>query len=195
VRLTRPLKLTAAALASGALGVSAASALVDGPTAPAPQDQTPVAGSERLGPIVADPAGGLEWALRAYTSISGGACVEVGRLSGERFGQVAADGAFRADALDAGGTCGDLASEPAIVVLNAYPARAGRPARTVLFGLASPAVGGILVQRRDGSPATRPAIWAIGGGFLLPLAGTIAASELPVTVTLADGRRVIHDWR
>jgi hypothetical protein len=161
---------------------------------PEPQDSTPVAGSERVGPIVADPAGGAEWALRVYTSTSGGACVEVGRMSGARFGQVDADGTFRAVAPDAGGTCGDLAAEPAIVALNAYPARTGRAARTVLFGLASPAVGGILVQRRDRSPGVRPAIWPTGG-FLLPLAGTIAASELPVTVTLADGRRVIHDWR
>ncbi len=194
MRLTRPVKLTAAALASGALGVSAASALVGGAEAPAPQDATPVAGSERLGPIVPDPAGGPRWALRAYTSISGGDCVEIGRMSGERFGQLDADGAFRVLALDAGGTCGDLASEPAIVVLNAYPERAGRAARTVLFGLASPAVGGIVVQRGDGSSGTRPAIGATGG-FLLPLAGVIAASALPVTVTLADGRRVVYDWR
>ena len=194
MRLTRPLKLTAAAIASGALGVSAASALVGGPAAPTPQDATPVAGSERLGPIVPDPAGGPEWALRVYTSTSGGACAEVGRMSGERYGHVDADGVFRAAALDAGATCGDLASEPAIVALNAYPPRAGRPARTVLFGLASPAVGGVVVQRRDGSSGTRPAIGATGG-FLLPLAGTIAASELPVTVTLADGRHVILDWR
>lgn len=194
MRLTRPVKLTAAALASGALGVSAASALVGGSEAVAPQDPTPVPGSERLGPIVPDPAGGLQWALRAYTSTSGGDCVEIGRMSGERFGQIDADAAFRALALDARGTCGDLASEPAIVVLNTYQARVGQAARTVLFGLASPAVGGIVVQRGDGSSGTRLAL-AATGGFLLPLAGVIAASELPVTVTLADGRRVVHDWR
>jgi len=79
-------------------------------------------------------------------------------------------------------------------VLNTYPARGGRAARTVLFGLASPAVGSIVVQPRDGSLGPRPAI-AATGGFLLPLAGTIAAADLPVTVTLADGRRVVHDWR
>jgi hypothetical protein len=194
VRLTRSLKLTGAAFACGALGVSAASALVDAPAAPVPQDSTPVAGSERLGPIASDPAGGLEWVLRAYTSTSGGACVEVGRIRGQRFGQLDADGAFRSLPLDAGGTCGDLSAEPAIVALNAYPARAGRAARTVLFGVTSPAVGGITVQRRDGSSGSQPAI-GVTGGFLLPLAGTIAASELPVTVTLADGRRVIRDWR
>jgi hypothetical protein len=193
VRLTRPFRITAAAVASGALGVSAASALIGGPGAPVAQDPTPVPGSERIGPTVPDPVGGLAWALRVYTSTSGGDCVEVGRMSGGRFGQLDAGGAFQPAAPDAGGTCGALASEPSILALNTYPERAGRAARTVLFGLASPAVGGVLVQPRDGSTVLRLAI-AATGGFLLPLAGAIAAGELPVTVTLADGRRLVHDW-
>ena len=194
MRLRRPVKLTAAALGAGALGVSAASALVPAPDVRAPQSAVPVAGSERLGPTAADPLGGIDWAVRAYTSTSGGNCVEVGRVSDGRFGQLDAAGTYRESPLDASGTCGDLAAEPVIVAINAYPARADRGAQTVLFGLASPAVTGVLVQRPGETVAARPAIGATGG-FLLPLAGTIAASELPVTVTLDDGDRRVYGWR
>jgi hypothetical protein len=174
--------------------VSAASAVVGTRAAPAPQSAIPVAGSERVGPIAADPAGGLAWALRIYMSTSGGNCVEVGRASAGRFGQIDAGGTFRARPLDEGGTCGDLAAEPVILAVNTYPARAGRDARTVLFGRAAPAVADVLVQRPDGSVQMRPAIGATGG-FLLPLAGIIAASDLPVTITLADGRSRSYGWR
>lgn len=194
MRLRRPVKLGVAAAGAAALGVSAASALVPAPTVPAPQSLMPVAGSERLGPAAADPLGGIDWALRAYTSTSGGSCVEAGRVSDGRFGQVDAAGAYREQPIDGGGTCGDLAAEPVIVAVNAYPARADRGARTVLFGLAGPRVAGVLVQRPGEAVAARPAIGATGG-FLLPLAGTIAATELPVTVTLDDGGRRVYGWR
>ena len=192
--MRRPVKLSAAALGAAALGVSAASALVPAPTAPAPESAVPVAGSERLGPTAADPLGGIDWAVRSYTSTSGGSCVEVGRISDGRFGQIDAAGAHREMPLDASGTCGDLAAEPVIVAINRYPARADRGAQTVVFGLASPAVAGVVVQRPGGAAAARPAI-AATGGFLLPLAGTIAAGELPVTITLGAGRSQVYDWR
>jgi hypothetical protein len=194
VRLRRPVKLAVAALGAAALGVSAGSALVGGATPPAPQSQVPVAASVRIGPTAADPTGGIDWALRVYTSTSGGSCVEAGRVTGDGFRQIDATGAQRALPLAAAATCGDLATEPVILAVNAYPARGDRDARTVLFGRASPSVAEILVQRRDGSVQARPAIGA-AGGFLLPLAGTIAASELPVTITLDDGRRRTYDWR
>jgi hypothetical protein len=194
VRLNRRVKLAGAAVGAAAFGVSAASALVPAPNAPTPQSAIPVAGTERLGPTAADPLGGIDWVLRAYTSTSGGSCMEVGRVSDGRFGQVDAAGAYRALPLDAVATCGDLAAEPVIVAINTYPARADRGAQTVVFGLASPEVAGVLVQRPGAAAAARPAIGATGG-FLLPLAGMIAASELPVTVILGDGRRRVYDWR
>lgn len=187
--------LAIAALGAAALGVSAASAFVNGAIEPGPvsESQVPVVDSVRVGPIAADPGGGIDWALRMYTSTSGGSCVEVGRVTGGRFGQIDAAGVYRTLPLDAVAACGDLATEPIIVAVNAYPARGDRGARTVFFGRTSPSVAGILVHRGDGSVQARPAISATGG-FLLPLAGTIAASELPVTITLDDGRRRIFDW-
>jgi hypothetical protein len=195
VRLTRPVKLGAAALGAAVLGVSAASAVVGGSQEPTPPSQVPVAGSERIGPIVPDPAGGRDWAVRTYTSTSGASCVEVGRVSGGgRFGQEDASGTFHALALDESAVCGDLAAEPVIVAVNSYAARAQHEARTVLFGRATPAVAGVLVQRRDAAVEARPRIGSTGG-FVLPLAGRIATSALPVTITLENGRRTVYDWK
>jgi hypothetical protein len=194
VRLTQPVKLGAAALGAAALGVSAASAVVGGQRSPAPPSQVPVTGSERIDPIVPDPTGGLDWALRVYMSTSGASCAEVGRLSGGRFGQNDASGVFYPLEFDEGAVCGDLAVEPLVAAVNAYPAGAQRPARTVLFGRAAPAVADVLVQRRDVSSEAHPRIGA-GGGFLLPLAGTLAARALPLTITFDDGRTAVYDWK
>jgi len=196
VRLTRPLKLGAAALGAAALGVSAASAVVGGARAPTPPSQVPLAGSDRIEPTAPDPVGGLDWAVRVYTSTSGARCAEVGRLSGGRFGQVDASGAFYRLELDESAVCADLTVEPVVVAVNAYPAGAGRPARTVLFGRADPAVADVLVQPRDASiEDAHPRIGAAAGGFLLPLAGTIEARALPVTIRLDDGRTAVYDWK
>jgi hypothetical protein len=190
----RPVRLTAAALGAAALGVAAASVVVGGSTAREPESSAPVAGSERIGPAAPDPVAGPDWVLRSYTSTSGGSCAEVGRLRDGRFGQIDAAGAFRELPLDPGGACGDLAAEPVIVAVNAYSERVRRAARTVLFGRASADVTDVRVRRRDGALRARPAIGP-AGGFLLPLAGTIAARDLPVTITLDDGRRRTYDWR
>lgn len=127
MRLTRPLKLGAAALGAAALGVSAASAVVSGPAAPMPPSHAPVAGSERIEPVAPDPVGGLDWALRVYTSTSGASCAEVGRLRGGEFGQNDATGAFQPIELDERAVCADLTVEPVVVAVNAYPAGVQRP--------------------------------------------------------------------
>jgi hypothetical protein len=193
VRLTRPLRLTAAALAAAALGVSAASAVVGG-SPPAPPSEVPVAASARIDPTVPDPVGGPDWALRVYRSTNGASCAEVGRVRGGRFGQIDASGAFAPLPLDESDVCGDLAAEPVIVAVNAYAARSMGATRTVLFGRAGRAVTDVLVRRRDSSLEAHPRIGATGG-FLLPLAGHVAASALPVTITLDDGRRTVYDWK
>jgi hypothetical protein len=194
VRLTRPVRLSAAALGAGVLGVTAGSAVVGGSRGPTPPSLVPVPGSERVGPIVPDPVGGRDWAVRVYMSVSGASCAEVGRVSGGRFGQEDASGAFHALALDQSAACGDLAAEPVIVAVNAYAAHARRQARTVLFGRAAPAVAEVSVQRREAAVEARPRIGATGA-FVLPLAGRIAARKLPVTITLDDGRTAVYDWK
>jgi hypothetical protein len=191
--LTRGVTLAAAALAAAALGLAAGSVIVGTPTVPGTQNPVPVAGSERIGPTTPDPIAGPAWALRVYASTSGASCVQVGRISRGRFGQIDEAGAFRPLALGPSGACGDLDAEPVIVSINAYPARVDRDARTVLYGRAAADVTGVLVHCGARSPPARPVIGATGG-FLLPLAGTLAPSDLPLTITLADGRRRTYDW-
>ena len=194
MRVSRTLKTVAAMVGAAALGVSAASALVS-PTPPTVKRHSPVAlaGSDRAGEAVPDPTGGLPWAVRRYVSTSGGSCVEAGRISDGRFGQIHPDGAFSELPLEQGGTCGDLDAEPVVLAINHYPAAGRRPARTVLFGLVGPDVSALEVTGPDG--ARRPLVAGSGGGFVLPLAGTIAASDLPVRVTLLTGQQLTFDWR
>lgn len=192
--MTRALKTTAAMVATAALGVSAASALV----APTPAAVTPHApaalpGSARAGQAVPDPGGPIPWAVRRYVSTSGASCAEAGRISDGRFGQIHPDGAFGALPLEQGGTCGDLVTEPVVLAINHYPAAGQRPARTVLFGLARSDVATLEVTGPDGVP--RPLDAGSRGEFVLPLAGTLAPTDLPVRVTLLSGRQLTFDWR
>jgi hypothetical protein len=193
VRLTHALKLAAAILVAAAVGVSAASALVGQGVTPTPLSPEPEPGTDSIDQIEPDPQGGPDWAVRVYTSTTGAACVELGRISQGRFGQIDASGAFYAIALDEGGTCSDLKAEPVILAVNSYPTQEHRDARTVLFGRASPTVSDVLVQR-GGSPRAHPPAGA-AGGFILPLAGTVSPSALPTVVTLNDGRHLSFDWK
>jgi hypothetical protein len=193
VRLTRTLRLAAAILAAAAIGVSAASALVGGRVTPTPHSPEPEPGSDSIDQTAPDPRGGPDWAARVFTSTTGAPCVELGRISEGRFGQVDASGVFRVIPLDGGGTCGDFGAEPVILAVNSYPAGEHRDARTVLFGRASPTVTDVLVQR-GGSPVAHPGSGP-AGGFMLPLAGTLSPSALPTVITLTDGRKLSFDWK
>lgn len=193
MRLTRALKLVAAILVTAPLGVTAASAFVPHGVAPTLQDPVPVPGTSSLDQATPDPAGGPEWTVRLSDSTTGGECVEPGREIDERFGSIDPDGVFHQLPLDQGGTCGDVSKEPVILAINAYPAGNDRPARTVLFGVASGDVARISVARPGGSATVHPGTGS-RGGFLLALAGTIAPQELPVTITLRDGRQIEYPW-
>jgi hypothetical protein len=193
VRLTHAFKLAAAILVAAAVGVSAASALVGGAVTPTPQSPEPEPGTDSIDQTAPDPRGGPDWAVRVYTSTTGAACVELGRISKGRFGQIDTSGAFYDIPLDAGGTCSDLKTEPVILAVNSYPTGAHRDARTVLFGRASPTVADVLVQR-GGSPGAHPHA-GTAGGFILPLVGRVSPSALPTVITLSDGRRMSFDWR
>jgi len=193
VRLTRTLKLVAASLVAATVGVSAASAVVGQAVGPKRHSPEPEPGTDRIDQTAPDPRGGPDWAVRVYTSTTGAACVELARISQGRFGRIDASGVFRDIPLDAGGTCGDLATEPVVLAVNSYPVGTHQDARTVLFGRASPTVTDVVVQR-GGSPGAHPDA-GVAGGFVLPLAGTLLPSALPTVITLSDGRRLIFDWK
>lgn len=189
----RALKLTVAFLGSIVLGVSAASAFI-GPQDTTPETAVAAPGSDTLGDARPDPSEKVGWGVRTYASTSGGDCVELGRIAGDRFGRVDPDGSFRDLPLDQGGTCGDLGAEPAILAINSFPAVDGRPARTVLFGTVSANVADVAVTTPSGDKPVHPAIDG-AHGFAVPLAGDVAPQDLPVTVTLRDGRTTTYDWR
>lgn len=194
MRVSRALKTGAAKVATAALGVSAASALVSPrPAAVTTPSLVARPGSVSAGHAVPDPAGGIRWAVRRYVSTSGASCVEAGRVSHGRFGQIRPDGAFSELPVQEGGTCGDLVDEPVLLAINHYPAAGQRPARTVLFGQARPDVASLHVAVRG--DAQQPL--ALGGAreFILPLAGALAPTDLQVRVTLNGGQQLTFDWR
>lgn len=193
MRLTPALKTVAAIVATAVLGVSAASAFV-GPSAQSPAPPSPVAlpGSEQIGQIAQDPGPGLPWAVRSYVSTSGSSCVEAGRMENGRFGQVDAGQVFRETPAEQAGSCADLAEDPVLLAINHYPAGEQRAPRTVLFGQARADVTDVAVSGPGGPERL---LRGVTGAFILPLAGTLAPTELPVQVTLLDGRRLTFDWR
>jgi len=194
VRLTPAAKTAAALVATAALGVSAASAFV-GPSPPAPTPQSPIAqaGSERIGQTAHDPRPGLLWAVRSYVSTSGGSCVEAGRLKNGRFGQIDAGQAFRDTPAEQAGACADLGKDPAILAINHYPASGQDAPRTVLFGQAGADVTDVAVTGSSG--AERRLVKGLTGAFILPLEGALAPTDLPVQITLVNGKRLTYDWR
>jgi len=194
VRLTPAVKTAAAMTATAVLGVSAASAVV-GPSTVAPTGQSPVAapGTDRIAQTMPDPEAGLRWAVRSYASTSGGSCVEAGRLKSGRFGQIDAGQVFRAAPVQEAGSCADLREEPVLLAINHYPAIERGGPRTVLFGQATAEVAELVVTGPGG--LQRRLVPGAGGGFILPLAGALAPTDLPVQITLRDGQRRTVDWR
>jgi hypothetical protein len=193
VRLSASLRLAAAVAVTAALGVSAASAFVGRDGDPASQSAVATPGSDSIDQSAPDAQGGPAWAVRVYEGEGGGACAELGRLRDGVFGQLDAEGTLDAVPLDEGGTCGDPAAEPVVLAINRYRARGDRGPRTVIFGRASPEVAGVAV-RRPGEPGPTWLSHGPRGAFVLPLAGLTAPRELPVTITLRDGRRIVLDW-
>lgn len=193
MRLRPGASLLASIAGATVLGAAAASALVGPPAPPAPANPAPVPGTGRVDRSEPDPDGGPDWAVRLYESETGAACVELGRTSGGRFGRLDDDGRLEPLPLRAAGACANLAVDPLVLAVNRVAARAAQPARTIVFGRAGAGVVAVRVRRAGAVPA-RPALGA-GGGFLLPLAGLLEPSRLPVSVTLSDGRVVTYDWR
>ena len=101
--------------------------------------------------------------------------------------------AARGAPVDEAGTCGDLLAEPVVLAINHYPGVEGTGPRTVLFGRARADVAEVEVTGPGG--ARHRLTTGARGGFLLPLAGALAPTDLPVQVTLADGQRLTFGWR
>ena len=179
VRRRRPTRRLAVAAVAGllALGGAATAAELIATGRPISRNDSPArfapGGSSRLVLRVTDPAGGLPWALRLYTSKAGLDCAIAGRLRGDRLGWMEA-GAFRPrPPADAGG-CQDLDRRPLLLVLDRAPEQ---PARTLVYGRARPGVRRIAIsvggRRYDRSTGA-------GGSFLLVFAGRLDNRDVRV---------------
>jgi hypothetical protein len=115
----------------------------------------PDGGGASLPTTVSDPDGLAPWAVRVYRSQAGLTCPEAGRTKDGNFGQVDSDGEFRPLDLEAAGSCTDLDKAPMSLAVNHYPARGERPARAVIFGVATPEVVGLSLRLVSG---TRPLV-------------------------------------
>ncbi len=109
-------------LATAAITLAATGVILTGSpvgTARAPiatvGEGVPVAGGTRLLPLRApDPAGGLPWGIRIVHTTRGLICLQIGRVDGDRLGQLGVDGAFHDDGrfhpLPADALPGDIAN-------------------------------------------------------------------------------------
>lgn len=90
-------------LAGGAAAVAATGILEGSPVKPAPDAGpargygVPLARSGSLAVRVGDPSGGPPWGMRVLRTTRGELCVQVGRVEGDRLGELGIDGAFGDD--------------------------------------------------------------------------------------------------
>jgi hypothetical protein len=120
-----------------------------------------------------DPAGGLPWAARAYTSRNGRECILAGRRRGFSLG-VIKGGEFHAYAPSARGVCGELARIGLLVSSTTFT----EPhVRTIVFGRAAP---GVRTVRVEGPGPTRDAPVGPAGAFLLVYDGRVQTTDLNV---------------
>lgn len=187
-RFRRP-QLVAAVIASVLLlaGMAVAGGWLedDRPLAPdrVPRGLQPAAGAGVVASsAVADPDGGLPWALRVFSNDRGQECVVVGRLRDGVLG-VLRGGSFRALPHRVPGACGDLAREP----LLAAREHRSQPPRTVIYGLSR---GRGQVELRLDGRVTRVPVGALGT-YLHVTRGRVGRSEASVGAQV-DGRRVVQ---
>jgi hypothetical protein len=89
---------TTIALAAGGVILTGSSVPVHGHPRPEYGFGVPARGDSRLLPLRApDPAGGLPWGMRLIRTTRGYLCAEIGRVDGERLGELGIDGAFHDD--------------------------------------------------------------------------------------------------
>jgi hypothetical protein len=152
--MRRRLGLGLATLLAVAAGVASASALTSSSgndTPLGPEAVQPDGRGASLPVTVADPDGGVAWAVRVYRSQAGLTCPEAGRTKDGNFGQVYSDGDFHVLDIEAAGSCADLAKAPMSLAVNHYPPSGKLPARAVIFGVVTPKITGITLSSAAGS--------------------------------------------
>ena len=128
----------------------------------------------------ADPGGGLPWALRVFVDDRGRECLQLGRLRDGKLG-IVLNGQFRPFAGRPQGSCGDLAVDKLISIVETRP----HPARTTVYGITqsrSPlriSLGGSVRTVRPGAL----------GAYVTVYAGMRDLSNATISTEI-DGRRI-----
>ena len=181
-------------LAATGAGIAAASAVVkrDAPFEQEPDRLLPGPAELMTGARAADPAGGPDWATRTYVSRTGLLCAERGRLSGDVFGDLDAEGRLEPRPGGPTGSCGDPGVDPVLAAVDRIAAREGRPAVTVVYGASLRRPREVVVTPEGGPPVSLP----VGprGAFIARFDGLRDPETLPLEVTLADGKVVRITW-
>ena len=183
--MRRRLGLGLATLLAVAAGVASASALTAGSgndTPLGPEAVQPDGNGASVPVTVADPDGGVAWAVRVYRSQAGLICPEAGRAKDGNFGQVDGDGDFHPLDIEAAGSCADLAKAPISLAVNHYPATGTLPARAVIFGVITPKITGIALAGAAGSRAL-----TIKGDAFIAVTREDALQGTSLNATLSDG--------
>lgn len=178
----------AVALGAGAVAV-AGSQLLDGATSgdrhSVPRHDVPARSDTKLSALrVPDPAGGLPWGVRLYTSKLGLPCVLVGRVKDDHLG-VPSGGRFLRYPLDAPGLCSDSKDEHAAFAVRRTSTPA--PGRTLVYGVVDRTVSSVVIHPEAGR--SQPVTVADDGGFLLVEASPGAMRSATITMTVAGRKR------
>lgn len=187
-RSLRPLGLVLTLVSLSVGGAAAADVLTEDPPPREGADTTPRPNTATLDAAAVDPAGGPRWRMRVYESQDGRRCSQVGQESGDRIGHVRGDGGFRELQLHEGGSCVQLASQAASVIittLSDVPVTAEvEPERTIVRGLARPDVAAIRIVGSSDERTLEP---SGRGAFLAVYEGTLTFRELDVYASDANG--------
>jgi hypothetical protein len=186
------LVVTAGSAAGGTL-LALRGSVIPAPQA-VPREQTPAPGTSRVEALRApDPQPGVPpWTLRVARSETGLLCSTVGQVSRDgRFGLVGLDGRFRTIAEGVSDSCGSVHSSGASLIgARIFDADARRDVRTVVSGVVASDV-----RRVDVTAGTRTfRVTVEDGAFALALRGYPEDLGIRATLTLASGRREVHDF-
>lgn len=171
-----PLLATAALLGAGGVAAAGTGLLGEGDPLPKPRAADIAAGASpdpATGVLsrapVDDPAGAPVWEIRSSRTAEGDQCTAVGQVVGGRFGIVGLDRVFRPLPVGAGDVCTRPPSRAEVTAgARVFVGRDAEQARTVVAGVAGPAVRGITVAWRGGR---RTAVLGRTRTFVIALAG------------------------
>jgi hypothetical protein len=165
-------------------GVASASMVSPGTASePLPARDDLPAGSVEGGSPVADTHGGPQWAVRVLDGDTSWRCIVAGRVEGNAFGPVDAQGHVHDSGTVLRGSCADPQDGPLQVALARYPDTAGTGPRSVLFGIASADVTGVDVE---GPGISGPVTLDSARTFLVVSDGLTPQGACTITVTLTD---------